>query len=511
MSIVSDAYKRWKEHCKNVQAATVIVRQQSEKERQAYIRKLKSDYSFFVSEMFPHYATAPCAKFHISAANAILDDPNFFGVLEWPREHAKSVHADIIIPTWLWVNNQLQGMILKGKNQDDANNLLGDIQAEFEYNQRIKHYFGEQKKLGNWTEGEFEISDGILFKAYGRDIPVRGIRNREKRPNYYVFDDLDDDEIVLNQERVEKVVDTVLGSDYGAMDIKATRFVGVGNRIHPKSILAHVVGDIDQDKPKRKGLYHSKVMATEDGTFTGVPTWPEKYGDGAELRTRFERMGYFLANREYFHNPIIKGKIFKAEWMHWGRVPDWRSFDHIVAYFDPSYKAKTTSDYKAIKVWGKKGLKLYNIDAFLKQASITEAVKWLYDFHESLPTDVIVDYYMEEVFLQDMFYEDFAAEAKLRGYYLPIRGDTRKKPDKYMRVQAIAPLWERGFVTYDIRQKRNSHMVTGVNQSLAFQKSNTIHDDGPDADEGAIWILMNWSRQDAFPGNLGRRSTNKVW
>ncbi len=411
----------------------------------------------------------------------------------------------------MWVNGELQGMILKGKNQDDANNLLGDIQAEFEYNQRLIHYFGEQKKTGSWEDGEFEISDGILFKAYGRDIPVRGIRNREKRPNYYVGDDLDDDELVLNLSRVEKAVDTILGSDYGAMDIKATRFLIVGNRIHPKGILAHVVGDTEPDKPKRPGLWHSKVCATVDGTFTGKPSWPEKYGDGAELRIRFERMGYFLANREYFHNPIIKGKIFKAEWIHWGRVPDLASFDHIVAYFDPSYKAKTTSDFKAIKVWGKRGLKLYNLNAFVKQASITEAVKWFYDLHESLPTNVIVDYYMEEVFLQDMFFEDFEAEAKLRGYYLPIRGDTRQKPDKYMRIQAIAPLWERGFVTYDIRQKRNSHMVTGVNQTLAFQKSNSIHDDGPDADEGAIWILMNRDRIDSFPAHLGIRTNTKGW
>ncbi|NJM14023.1 MAG: hypothetical protein HC896_00320 [Bacteroidales bacterium] len=70
-------------------------------------------------------------------------------------------------------------------------------------------------------------------------------------------------------------------------------------------------------------------------------------------------MGYYGAMREYFHNPIIKGKVFKAEWIKWGRVPHFGSFDDMVCYFDPSYKAKTTSDFKAIKVWARAGIKLF--------------------------------------------------------------------------------------------------------------------------------------------------------
>ncbi|NJM14024.1 MAG: hypothetical protein HC896_00325 [Bacteroidales bacterium] len=155
--------------------------------------------------------------------------------------------------------------------------------------------------------------------------------------------------------------------------------------------------------------------------------------------------------------------------------------------------------------------KAFCIDAFVKQTSITEAVKWLYNFHASLPQDVACRFYMEEVFLQDMFYEDFDAEARLRGYYLPIAGDKRQKPDKFARIQAIAPLWERGMVTYDIRQKHNQHMINSINQTLGFQKGSTIHDDAPDADEGAIFKLMQQGRQEAFPGKIGKRKRRGGW
>jgi len=504
MSKASEIYLKWKEHCRHVAECTVITVQDTPEIRSKRISKALRNYDFFVNYYFPHYATDPCAWFHKDAAHKIKSDPNIFAVLEWPREHAKSVHADIMIPMWLKACHELSGMVLVGKNEGDACNLLSGIQAEFENNARYISDFGPQKQTGSWEEGEFITQDDILFVGYGRGQSPRGVRNKAKRPNYCVVDDVDDDELVQNLERVEKVVDYLLGSLYGAIDIRQSRMVIVGNRIHPRSVLAHIVGDIEEGKPKRPGIWHSKVMATVDGTFTGQPQWPEKY-TSEQLQKRFERMGYYLANREYFHKAVIKGKIFKNEWIHWGKIPQLRNMDAIVAYFDPSYKPKTTNDFKAIKIWGKKALNLYNIDAFCKQSTMTEAVQWLYDFHESLPTDVICDYYMEDVFLQDMFFEDFALEAAKRGYYLPIRGDKRQKPDKFSRIQAIAPLWERGFVTYNSAKQKSQHMIMGVEQTLGFQKGASIHDDGPDADEGAIWILQKRGRVEAQEPKFGLR------
>ncbi len=511
MSKVSEAYKRWKEHCKIVQAATTVQRQEDPAEQKKRIKRAKKDYAYFVETYFPHYASDPCADFHVREANTLLNDENFFGVWEWPREHAKSVHADVISPMWLWINGELRGMVLCGKNEGDASNLLGDIQAEFEFNQRIIQDFGSQKKLGSWEDGEFEIADGILFKAYGRGQSARGIRNREKRPNYLVIDDLDDDEIVNNPKRVDKVVDWLLGSVYGAMDIRASRFLMVGNRIHPQSILANVVGDTGPGKVKRKGLHHSKVMATMDGTFTGKPSWYQKY-TSEQLQRKFDRMGFTLANREYFHKCSVQGKNFKREWLKFDRIPSLKTMDHIVCYLDPSYKPKTTNDFKAWRCWGKKGIKLYCINAFVKQTTITEAVKWAYDLYEwAQKLGIIIDFYMEEVFLQDMFYDDFELEAKVRGYYLPVRGDTRKKPEKLSRILTMVPLYERGIITFDIKQKNSEHMIVGNDQLLAIEKGSSLPDDSPDADEGAIWILQNRGRQEAFTGKTGKRKRPNGW
>ena len=112
---------------------------------------------------------------------------------------------------------------------------------------------------------------------------------------------------------------------------------------------------------------------------------------------------------------------------------------------------------------------------------ISEMVRWFYDLHERISGKAICDYYIEANFLQDIILDEFEREAKLRGYMLPIRPDKRKKPDKFQRIEAISPLWERGVVYYNIDKKNDKDMLTGITQLLAFEKGSRSHDDAPDA------------------------------
>jgi hypothetical protein len=136
-------------------------------------------------------------------------------------------------------------------------------------------------------------------------------------------------------------------------------------------------------------------------------------------------------------------------------------------------------------------------------------VRWFYDLHEKMPEDVICDYYMEANFLQDIILDEFTSEGNLRGYQLPIRPDHRKKPDKFQRVEAISPLWERGFVSYNIDEQNNPDMIAAMDQTLAFEKGTRVHDDAPDADEGAIYIIQQSKRQAIYQPVLGSRPRPK--
>lgn len=106
--------------------------------------------------------------------------------------------------------------------------------------------------------------------------------------------------------------------------------------------------------------------------------------------------------------------------------------------------------------------------------------------------------------MQDVILDEFAVEGNLRGYQLPIMPDKRKKPDKIQRIEAVSPLWERGFVWYNERKKEDPDMQVGIEQTLALERGSRVHDDAPDADEGAIWILQRNTRQESFKPVFGK-------
>lgn len=302
-------YNEWLEFCRQVQNATAVNLVEAPEQQNARIKRALKDYNFFVKTYFPNYADSDCADFHVDFANACLKDPNFFGVAEWPREHAKSVHVTIIIPMWLIAHGQLSGMILMGKNEDDACNLLSDVQAQLQFNELFAHDFGQQFNFGSWEKGEFTTKQGVRFAAYGRNQTPRGARKGEKRPNYGVIDDIDDDEIVHNQKRVKKIVKRILGAFYFALAIKGGRVCIAGNRIHPQSILAHLVGDIKPGMKKREGIYHSKVKALYDivkdssgNIVSATVAWWQRY-TLEEIVRKIKRPGRYWLSRNSSTRP----------------------------------------------------------------------------------------------------------------------------------------------------------------------------------------------------------------
>ena len=492
--------QEWQEHCRQVQSITdtkSLVRENAAQKEQR-IRRLQKDYDAFCEYYFPHFLqlrdkttgevirTIHNAPFHSAAARKVKTTPNLKAVFKWPRGHAKSTHMDIFTPLWLMFQPKrlINFMVIVGKSEDSANLLLGDIQAELQYNKRIIADFGKQMSIGNWAEGEFTTKEGVNFLACGRGQSPRGLRKREARPDYIVIDDLDDDELCRNQRRVRELTDWVKEALFGALDVGRGRFIMVGNLISKTSVLAS----------------------------EGNPVWREKWTK-EEAREYADFVGYRAWNKEMMHNPIIEGTVFRQEWIRWAKRPAWKDFSEFVLYIDPSWKSKKTNDTKAAKLWGKHKTNLWHLRAFVRKASIAELVRWCYDLYEwSQEIGIAIRFAIEASFMQDILLDEFTTEGELRGYQLPITGDTRKKPDKFQRVEAISPLWERGFVYYDISQKEDPDMQAGVEQTLAFEKGMTGNDDAPDADEGAIYILQKNTRQQTYSPRFGRRPTSKnIW
>ncbi len=480
-------------------------------DEKARIERARKDYAYFVSYYFPHYCTdkktgtiTPSAPFHIAAAKTILKNSDMQAVFQWARGHAKSTHMDVMIPLWLHAQKEreINTMVLVGKSEDAANTLLGDLQAELQYNKRYIHDFGVQYNVGNWQEGEFVTRDGMACFALGRGQSPRGLRSRENRPDYIVIDDLDDDELCKNKERVAKLTEWVKEALFGSFGAQGGRFIMVGNLISKNSVLANI--------SKIKSVHVSRVNVLDKN---GQPSWPA-FWTLEKIRGKEDFMGYRSFQKEYMNNPITEGAVFRNDWIRWKRTLPLREYAELVLYVDPSFKPTTKNDYKAAKLWGKtKSGELHHIKAFVRQTTIVEMVRWLYDLHEHIrDVNAVCTFFMEANFMQDTILDEFRREGELRGYQLPIIPDKRKKPDKYQRIEAISPLWERGFVYYNEAEKNDPDMMAGLEQTLAFEKGMSGHDDAPDADEGAIYQLQKRTRVAEFEPIIGTYKNSKyLW
>ena len=514
---IKQRYAEWQEHCKHIQSITdtALLAQETPVEKDRRIRRLQKDYAAFCEYYFPHFLqlrdkvtgevirTIHNAPFHNTAAAKVKGTPNLKAVFKWPRGHAKSTHFDIFMPLWLMFQPKrlINFMVVVGKSEDSAIRLLSDIQAELEFNQRLLADFGEQKSVGDWQEGEFTSQSGVKFLACGRGQSPRGLREREARPDYIVIDDLDDDELCRNEKRVKDLTDWVKEALFGALDVGRGRFIMVGNLISKTSVLANIAAT--------KGVYVSEIKAVDRD---GNPVWKEKWTK-EEAQEYRDFVGYRAWEKEMMHNPIKDGTIFRHDWIRFKKVLPLKKYDQLVCYTDPSFKSTTANDYKASRLWGKTGSELHLIDCYVRQDTVTGMVRWLYDLYERTRDEAAVLFFMEANFMQDIILDEFTEEGKRRGYQLPITPDVRKKPEKLQRIEAVSPLWERGFVFYNEALKDTPDMQVGIEQTLALERGSRVHDDAPDADEGAIWILQKHTRQQIYKPRLGMRchSSKNSW
>lgn len=460
-------------------------------EQENRVAELKKDFTKFCRYYFPEFMDADFAWFHKKAVKLITQSDNIMFVGEWPREHAKSVVMDIFLPLFLKANRLLTGVVLASANEDKADGLLADIQEQLMFNQRYIADYGPQYKSGKWDTGHFVTADGIGFWAFGRGQSPRGVREAALRPNLIVVDDIDDAEICKNEKRVQEATDWVLGDLYGCAPTKGSRFVMIGNRIHKRSILAHVVGDVEDGDPVKDTITHMKVYALEnprthkmDMSSKGVPAWKERYTRQMIL-TKISNMGRRLALRELFHQHIVEGRIFKEEDLPWAELPPIGNCEKVVTYCDPSWKETKKNDFKAIVLLGLNG-KYYDIyDCFVRQCTTPEMVRGHYALAEEVPDNKVCPHYMESNFMQDIHLNKYDEEAELTGYNIGIRGDYRKKPDKVDRIENLSGFTERRLIRFNIQKKHSPDMQELRQQFLGFP--DLPHDDGPDAVEGAIY------------------------
>lgn len=488
----------WEQYRKATAKATTIDLNESPAARDERVKKLLTDFEAFAQYYFPHFTTAKFSQAQRRLFREVLRPHKGNRVLAniVHRDGAKSATAMMLL-LYLMAAGRMKTMLLTSWNEASAINLLTPFRLQLEANERLKNDFGPFQGTGQWEQGRFTTLTGCSFRALGSGQSPRGAKNEEARPDVILVDDFDEDEQSRNKKRVDQAHDWLMGALFPAMSVAGNGLMLVtGNIIAANTVLARVEAVADW----------SQRVNLLDGR--GNPTWPERFTK-EECRYMIDKLGYRLSQREYFNNPITEGTVFRKDWMPFVPMPPLAKYRALVAYLDPGFKKTSTSDTKAWVLVGLHEGKFHIIRAFVGQASISEMVGWGYELKAMADkAGAALHMVMEEVFLQDLLYDDFAAEGKLRGVALPVRGDKRKKPDKDARIEATSGHFERGNVLFNAAYEREAGMRELVEQYLNFELGARTRKDGPDAVEGAMHILQaTLATSDDFI--IGNRRTNR--
>lgn len=468
-----------------IRSNTAIDHSEPLKEQRARKKRLLDDYAGFAKYYFPMWCKGEPASFHINFANELSVRVVCFLIKMWARGLAKSTTVWIAV-IWLLVRDDFRFLVFVSYNSDNATELLDNIRAQLEGNQMLIHDFGEFQRYGKWAAGNFQTKKGHAFRSIGRGQTPRGFNVNGQRPDLIIIDDIDDDETSKNPARVEEGYKWLMGALYGTFSTAGKkRFVFVQNLSNNNSILK-----LAADNPK------SEVEQINLVDEHGQPSWKE-YHTKDQCDELIETMGYREAQAEYFNNPITEGKIYKKEWIRYKPILPLGQYKQIIVYTDPSWKPKSKNDCKAtmmvglaiVDVDGKRRREYHLLFARVEQTTISKMAEWQYDAYQFLNDEASALFYMEANFVQDLLVEK--TQDELDEALLPVfvREDKRKKPDKLARITAMSPAFEKGYFFINESLKGDPHIDRLTVQLTSLEKGSKVADDGPDAIEGAFFLL----------------------
>lgn len=141
--------------------------------------------------------------------------PDKYVAIAAPRRHAKTTAITVSYGLATLLFRQRSFMLLVSDTESQASKFLAELKEHLQENQALIELFGikrNEKGLVQFvkdteTDVIVEMEDGHKFRiiAKGAEQKLRGLIWRSKRPDIIICDDMENDELVMNKERREKM------------------------------------------------------------------------------------------------------------------------------------------------------------------------------------------------------------------------------------------------------------------------------------------------------------------
>jgi len=401
-------------------------------------RQLKEDIQYFAEFFFPHLLNRASAPFQKEIYRD-LAKAYPFSAYEVFRGGGKSTIGLIIKPIHFALFKPIGDISLISKSESFVlNEINRKIKAEFENNEKLIQFFGNQK-TEKWSESYFVLKNGIAFEGMGIGGQLRGGRR-----GLIMLDDLEDEETAISEEQRDKLRRRI-NKELIPKLLPEAEMAYFGTPIHQLAYIHQIITTPDNGWHKR--IYSAYV---DNKQTSGSERWGEMFPHD-RLQMIKATMGSNYFSGEYLCNPIADENvpIKEGQIKYWTKLP--KSFSCVLT-LDPAYSEDNTSDYKVAVVVGidKEG-NHYLFDYIRTHAPMLqywEQVATLYQQWKKYITTVGApngggDKEFFRGFTDYCIKNNIPAPCELKNTFTTATGDVRRNK-KSRVIAALQPHFERG-------------------------------------------------------------------
>lgn len=206
------------------------------------------DLRFFAETYFPHYCRAAFGQVHdylFARLQAISAGRGTRDAIAAPRGEAKTTLAGVVCIVWLVLYAKRHFAIIGMDAFEQAAETLTAVKTELEANPRLRMDFPDESGQGRvWRENVILTRNDVKVEAVGAGKRIRGRRHGPHRPDFFLLDDIENDENVgqkpWRDKREKWVLRTVI--PLGGADDSLTVLL-IGTVLHIDSVLARFLAN----------------------------------------------------------------------------------------------------------------------------------------------------------------------------------------------------------------------------------------------------------------------------
>jgi predicted phage terminase large subunit-like protein len=292
-----------------------------------------------------------------------------------PPRHGKSLICSVLWPAWEWTSKPwlrwLHASYAESLSIRDSLKVRRLITSAW-YSQHWGNLVAPSPDQNEKRSLELQSGGHRLSLGAGSAITGQGGDRLVVDDAHHVSEAQSD----TIREAVIEWHDTVWSSR--ANDPKTTARVVVGQRVHARDLIAHLIEQGGWELLSLPAEYAGDTRKTVIGWSdprreVGELLWPQRFGQ-AEIEDSKRMLGSYAYSAQFLQQPApAGGGLLKKSWFRFYTEQPADLTGHMLS-IDCSFKETQTSDFVVVQVWGRRGADKFLLDQYRKRADFVATV-----------------------------------------------------------------------------------------------------------------------------------------